>query len=147
MGAKASQSISAVIKKIVGRQGKDGENSQTANMGEQDGVYTRLKGMQGMKGKENKRDKEEQREEKKTKSGEVNREEGEGLPGDSGFCCICYQFAQKCQHTVTFSPTASLLPNHYCVRHTDTQIVEERRLTKNEHMQNTQHMHIHKSIP
>lgn len=43
----------------------------------------------------------------KMKSGGVNREGGEGLPGDSGFGCLCYQFAQKCQSTVTFSPTAS----------------------------------------
>lgn len=41
------------------------------------------------------------------KSGGVNREEGEGLPEDSGFGCLCYQFAQKCQSTVTFFPTAS----------------------------------------
>lgn len=66
-------------------------------------MYTKPKGMQGMKGKEKERDKEGWRK----KSGGVNREEGEGMPGDSGFGCLCYQFAQKCQSTVTFSPTAS----------------------------------------
>lgn len=74
------------------------------------------------------------RDREKTKSGGVNREEGEGLPGDSGFGCLCYQFAQKCQSTVTFSPTASpaaqpLLCNTHTtllqITHTHAQIVEE----------------------
>lgn len=47
--------------------------------------------------------------EKKQKmmSGGVNTEEAEGLPVDPGLGCLCYRFAQKCQSTVTFSPTAS----------------------------------------
>lgn len=70
-------------------------------------MYTKPKGMQAQREKRVREIKEER---EKTKRGGINREEGEGLPRDSSFGYLCYQFPQKCQCTVTFFPTASPAP-------------------------------------
>lgn len=85
----------------------DGENSKIPNVkesGEKGGQHElKAQGNTGTEGKECERDK--GRKEEKTNRG-VNWEEVEGLPRESSFGCLGYQFAQKCQCTVTFFPTA-----------------------------------------